>query len=82
MVEYTEAYQVMFQRDKETTVRKYTEDNTWKEFVGNDNNVTTIKRTFTHPIIARKLRIYPRGNEFSIYCLRLELYGCKWTHKT
>ena len=50
-------------------------------FAGNTNNETTTRRDFSHPIIARKLRLYPRGHEFTIYCLRMEIYGCKWTHR-
>lgn len=40
-----------------------------------------MKNIFKHPIIARTVRVYPRGEEFAIYCTRLELYGCKWKHE-
>ncbi|XP_065679766.1 uncharacterized protein LOC100206447 isoform X1 [Hydra vulgaris] len=79
--EYVEKYQIYYLRDdKETSYRKYNESGVWKMFDGNLDSVNIVKNYFTRPIIARTIRLYPRGDEFAIHCLRLELYGCDWMH--
>jgi len=78
--EYTQAYQISYQRDNEKKLRKYKENGKWKLFSGNTDNKGIVTNVLEHRIIARKIRIYPRGDEFTIYCMRLELYGCKWEH--
>lgn len=40
-----------------------------------------MKKSLKHPIIARYIRVYPHGEEFTIHCTRLEFYGCKWSHE-
>ena len=50
-------------------------------FTANTDAISIVRNNFPRPIIARTIRIYPRGEEFAIYCMRLELYGCKWTHE-
>ncbi|XP_065658021.1 uncharacterized protein LOC100206447 isoform X2 [Hydra vulgaris] len=79
--EYVEKYQIYYLRDdEETSYRKYNESGVWKMFDGNLDSVNIVKNYFTRPIIARTIRLYPRGDEFAIHCLRLELYGCDWMH--
>ncbi|XP_066921243.1 discoidin domain-containing receptor tyrosine kinase B-like [Clytia hemisphaerica] len=79
--EYIEKFQLLYQRDGDSQFRMYNESGTWKEFPANKDNDNTAHNYFIRPVIARRLRIYPRGEEFAIYCTRLEIYGCKWSHQ-
>lgn len=78
--EYVQFYQITYQRDGEDFFRTYNTSGAWKEFKGNEDSSTVVKHTFEKSFIARRIRLYPRGEEFTIYCLRMELYGCKWAH--
>lgn len=80
-LEYIEKFQIHYSRDGESHFRMYNESGIWKEFTANKDNSNVVKNNFKQPVIARIIRLFPRGDEFAIYCARLELYGCKWSHQ-
>ena len=51
-----------------------------QEFKGNNDSDSVRRHHFKSAVITRKIRLYPIGEEFTIYCLRMELYGCAWEH--
>jgi len=76
--EFIDEYGVMYKRDHDATYREYKERGRWHIFTANNDTTTVFKNNFKSPIIARRVRIVPQGETFSIYCGRFEIYGCDW----
>ena len=47
-------------------------------FLANNDTISIVKNQLKNPIIAKRIRIVPQGETFSIYCGRFEIYGCEW----
>ncbi|XP_031556472.1 CUB and sushi domain-containing protein 1-like, partial [Actinia tenebrosa] len=58
----------------------YREDNRDKIFIGNRDKGSVVKNKLSNPVIARRLRIYPKKqggfSYFNPACVRVEIYGC------
>eukprot|EP00794_Sanderia_malayensis_P003008 gene3008-3466_t len=76
--EYMDEYGITYKRDGDTKYREYKERGRWHIFTANNDTWTIVRNQLKHPIIARRIRIIPQGDHFTIYCGRFELYGCEW----
>ena len=43
---------------------------------GNNDGRSVVKHTFSSPMYARYVRLYPTAYSHGGFCLRMELYGC------
>ncbi|XP_065053456.1 epithelial discoidin domain-containing receptor 1-like isoform X1 [Rhopilema esculentum] len=77
--EFVEKYRLQYQRSTDAQWRSIT-DNSGREkiFHGNNDTDTVAGNRLPHTIIARRVRLFPTGDYFSIHCLRMEMYGCSY----
>ncbi|XP_065052970.1 discoidin domain-containing receptor tyrosine kinase B-like isoform X2 [Rhopilema esculentum] len=76
--EFIDEFGITYRRDNDTSYRDYKERGRWHIFTANSDTGSIVKNQLTNPIIARRVRIVPQGDTFSIYCGRFEIYGCEW----
>lgn len=76
--EFVEKYRVRYQRSKDTGWRNIiNQQNREHVFLANNDTDTIAGNRLPYSVVARKVRLYPTGDYFSIHCLRMEMYGCR-----
>ncbi|CAF1154867.1 unnamed protein product, partial [Didymodactylos carnosus] len=74
--EYTEWYQVQYQRTDNEEWLTYRTKNNKTVLNGNINTYLAEKRLMTSPILAKRVRFVPYSTRWRTICMRVELYGC------
>ncbi|XP_049818971.1 epithelial discoidin domain-containing receptor 1-like [Aethina tumida] len=78
-IEYAEAYYIEYWRPRLNTWIRY-HNSTGQEVIdGNVNPYLPSKRELDPPFWASKVRFYPYSSHKRTVCMRVELYGCRWT---
>ncbi|KAI4471024.1 tyrosine-protein kinase receptor [Holotrichia oblita] len=78
-VEYAEAYVLEYWRPRIGKWTRYHNSKGEEVLKGNMNTYLEFKQELDPPIWASKFRFYPYSYHKRTVCLRVELYGCKWT---
>ncbi|XP_022905672.1 discoidin domain-containing receptor 2-like [Onthophagus taurus] len=78
-VEFAEAYMLEYWRPRLSKWIRYHNYKGEEVFQGNINTYLEAKIELDPPISASKVRFYPYSHHKRTVCMRVELYGCKWT---
>ncbi|XP_017770325.1 PREDICTED: epithelial discoidin domain-containing receptor 1-like [Nicrophorus vespilloides] len=78
-VEFAEAYMLEYWRPRLNKWIKYHNYKGEEVIKANTNTYLEAKKTLDPPIWASKIRFYPYSYHQRTVCMRVELYGCKWT---
>lgn len=77
--DYTEQYRLEYQRETDDKWIHFRNRRGHEIIQGNTNTHTAELREIQPPIIARRIRFVPYSVRPQIVCLRVELYGCRWS---
>lgn len=79
-VEYTEAYKLEYFRPRLGKWTRYrTSESNEDVLKGNINTYLESKTVLNPPILASKIRFLPFSSHKRTVCMRVEIYGCKWS---
>lgn len=78
-VEFAEAYMLEYWRPRLSKWIRYRNHLGEEVIKGNINTYLESKRQLDPPIMASKVRFMPYSYHRRTVCMRVELYGCKWT---
>ncbi|KAB0797030.1 hypothetical protein PPYR_11091 [Photinus pyralis] len=78
-VEYAEAYMVEYFRPRLSKWIRYRNNKGEEVIDGNINTYLESKKELDPPIWANRVRFLPYSYHKRTVCMRVELYGCKWT---
>lgn len=79
-VEYTEAYKLEYFRPRLGKWTRYrTSESNEDVLKGNINTYLESKTVLNPPILASKIRFLPFSAHKRTVCMRVEIYGCKWS---
>ncbi|GJQ79555.1 hypothetical protein Trydic_g16401 [Trypoxylus dichotomus] len=78
-VEYAEFYMLDYWRPRLSKWMRYRNRNGKDVLQGNINTYLEAKENLDPPIMASKIRFLPFSYHRRTVCMRVELYGCKWT---
>ncbi|XP_018324975.1 epithelial discoidin domain-containing receptor 1 [Agrilus planipennis] len=78
-VEFAEAYLIEYWRPKLAKWIRYRTVKGEEVITGNINTYLESKTDLDPPIWASKIRFYPYSYHQRTVCMRVELYGCRWT---
>ncbi|XP_060535114.1 discoidin domain-containing receptor 2-like isoform X2 [Cylas formicarius] len=78
-IEYAEAYMLEYWRPRLQKWIRYHDAKGEEVIPGNVNPYLESKRQLDPPLWASKIRFYPYSYHKRTVCMRVELYGCRWT---
>uniref|UniRef100_A0AAR5Q608 F5/8 type C domain-containing protein n=1 Tax=Dendroctonus ponderosae TaxID=77166 RepID=A0AAR5Q608_DENPD len=78
-VEFAEAYMLEFYRPRLQKWKRYRTKANEEEIKGNINTYLESKTILDPPIWASKVRFLPYSSHMRTVCMRVELYGCRWS---
>ncbi|XP_030749295.1 discoidin domain-containing receptor tyrosine kinase B-like [Sitophilus oryzae] len=78
-IEYAEAYMLEYYRPRLQKWIRYHNFKGEEVIQGNINPYLEAKRQLDPPLWASKIRFYPYSFHKRTVCMRVELYGCRWT---
>nr|CAI5831270.1 unnamed protein product [Callosobruchus analis] len=78
-IEYAEAYMIEYWRPRIGKWIRYHNSVGEEVFQGNVNPYLESKQQLDPPLWASKIRFYPYSYHKRTVCMRVELYGCRWT---
>ncbi|KAL1517290.1 hypothetical protein ABEB36_001072 [Hypothenemus hampei] len=78
-VEFAEAYTLEYYRPRLNKWIRYRGDTSNFILPGNVNTYTETKSLLDPPILASKIRFFPYSEHQRTVCMRVEVYGCKWS---
>ncbi|ERL85490.1 hypothetical protein D910_02909 [Dendroctonus ponderosae] len=78
-IEYAEAYMIEYWRPRLQKWIRYHNAKGEEVIEGNINPYLGAKRQLDPPLWASKIRLYPYSHHKRTVCMRVELYGCRWT---
>ncbi|XP_066250296.1 discoidin domain-containing receptor 2-like [Euwallacea similis] len=78
-IEYVEAYMIEYWRPRLQKWIRYHNAKGEEVIEGNVNPYLENKRQLDPPLWASKIRFYPYSYHQRTVCMRVELYGCRWT---
>ncbi|XP_050300890.1 discoidin domain-containing receptor 2-like [Anthonomus grandis grandis] len=78
-IEYSEAYMLEYWRPRLQKWMRYRTTKGEEVIPGNINPYLESKHQLDPPIWASKIRFFPYSYHKRTVCLRVELYGCRWT---
>lgn len=78
-VEYAEYYKLDYWRPRLSKWIRYRNRNGKDLLQGNINTYIEAKENLAPPILASKVRFLPFSYHKRTVCMRVELYGCRWT---
>ncbi|CAG9771112.1 unnamed protein product [Ceutorhynchus assimilis] len=78
-IEYAEAYMIEYWRPRLQKWIRYHNAKGEEVIAGNINPYLESKRQLDPPLWTSKIRFYPYSFHKRTVCMRVELYGCKWT---
>ncbi|KAK3088243.1 hypothetical protein FSP39_016545 [Pinctada imbricata] len=77
--EYTEEFLLEYQREDDGEWIRFRDRQGQEHFKGNENQYIPEVRNVSPPIIAKRIRFIPYSKIKRTVCMRVELYGCKWS---
>ncbi|XP_022711701.1 discoidin domain-containing receptor 2-like isoform X2 [Varroa jacobsoni] len=77
--EYAEEYMIEYWRAGINKWVRYTNRSGKHILEGNENTYTPEFRSLDPYIITDRIRVVPYSRDIRTVCMRIELYGCKWT---
>ncbi|CAH1989885.1 unnamed protein product [Acanthoscelides obtectus] len=78
-IEYAEAYMIEYWRPRIGKWIRYHNIMGEEVFQGNVNPYLESKQQLDPPLWASKIRFYPYSYHKRTVCMRVEIYGCRWT---
>ncbi|XP_066156876.1 discoidin domain-containing receptor 2-like [Euwallacea fornicatus] len=78
-VEYSEAYKLEYYRPRLNKWIRYRAETNEDVLKGNINTYLESKTVLSPPILVSKLRFLPFSLHKRTVCMRVEVYGCKWS---
>ncbi|XP_065561110.1 discoidin domain-containing receptor tyrosine kinase B-like [Artemia franciscana] len=78
--EYAEAFRIEYWRETLQEWAEYHNATGGNVLTGNSNPWHSVKQQLDHPFVASKIRFFPYSVHPRTVCMRVEMYGCKWTN--